>query len=333
MIAALLLVSSAAGALPTLCWSRAQATDSAFIALEAELRNADLRSDCSVQTCRAGRSWCLRWRADERTLVVWSARTRLRRVLKFSGSSLEAVIDEHGASLVSVFIDSMALEAQLLEPDVPDVPDQPPMAPPQPIPTSTVVLGPEPPPGLPAALELPSSAFAARTSAQPQPVPGPSVRLSAEPVARFRSPGMWAPGLGIKAAYGPWFVRGRLEGRSETEEAGERLDVWGWGVDGGFDWRWVRAPRLRAGSEIGLALDGVQVSQASSESRGGGVQVGGFVGPWVGFGWGAWELSALASLSVFPVPQTVEVQTDEGTRALDIGLWGFRGGLRFAWRL
>jgi len=296
----------------------------------------------------------LSWSAEDRALVVRSGRTRLARRIDRDAVDLVDLVARLGSKAVSVFVESLAVEASWTPPEVPPKrPRRPPPEPPPPArepsapsePPATGPADPAPPdearPPEPVPLPWPAG-FAARRSPPPSsPTGAGPVRLTGETAVRFRSPGAWAPSFSVRAAFRPgprrrgdrWslFVRARGSPPTRARVDGFRLDVWSFGGDFGFGWAWLRVPGWRSAFEAGATVEALGVRELRAE--GGdvdrdGVVGGAFAGPTLTVELGRFELGAFASGFVFPTGLTLRKEDDEAR----LERFGFRGGASIGWR-
>lgn len=326
---------------PSVCWPGGRAEPSTLEALRAAASNVELLTDCSKRTCRAGQAWCLS--CSDGSLVLWSGRTRLAREVASDASSVPELVADVGATIASVYLESLAVEASLTEPDRPSPPPEPEPEPePQPevVPTATVAQSAPPPDPAPPIWPTPRERVRATPSALT--IDGSRIRAQAEGGVRFRSPGGWGPTFAIRVAVRPawfghrgdrWSIFGRVRGAPSARTLDDELvlDVADLGGDLGVDWVWLRRPRLRCAFEAGASGEWLRVRELASDGRvidrDGGL-AGAFVGPTLTWELGGFELGAVVTGYSFPLGLRIRKDGEEAI----IGRWGLRAAASAGWR-
>jgi hypothetical protein len=337
---------------PSVCWV-GPASEGSVQALNRQVRSAQIRPCISC-----GTGPCLR--LDPGRLRLDHRRRTFTRSLSDAPPDLEAALAELGAETLSVFVESLILEARWaadVEPDAPKARRRPgqsrrkvqaPRAPARPA---------ESAPAKPAPAESAPAESAPAQPPEPEPAPKPSPPLRPAPpwpgggvraslpeglgTARFslgvtagvefRSPGFVSPTVGVDVQRSDWVARARFGvlGRWDWED--RPLELRSIGLEGGYRPRWALGRHAAVWAELGMGAElvGWRRSDRTDGSTWGPL---GFASAGLGLThlFGPFELGWGARLWGAPWGVALRAGIDGPERT--VGRWGIRAGLFGRWR-
>ena len=347
---------------PSVCWV-GPAPEGSVQALNRQVRSAQIRPCIG---CGAGP--CLR--LDPGRLRLDHRRRTFTRALSAAPPDLEAALAELGAETLSVFVESLILEARWaaeVEPEKPQARRRPgrsrrkvqaPRAPARPaksVPAKSAPAKSAPAKSAPAKSVPAKSAPAQPPEPEPAPKPSPTPRpappwpgggvraslpeglgtdrfsLGVTAGVEFRSPGFVSPTVGVDVQRSDWVARARFGVLGRWDWEDRPLELRSIGLEGGYRPRWALGRHAAVWAEVGMGAELVGWRR-SDLTDGSTWGPLGFASAGLGLTHplGPFELGWGARLWGAPWGVTLRAGIDGPERT--VGRWGIRAGLFGRWR-